>query len=396
MPPEPPIADPLIDVLMPARNAAATIAAAVGSIQKQTLDSPRIIAVDDGSTDGTADILARLAREDPRITVLRGPQQGVVGALNLAFEQGSAEFVARQDADDLAWPERLATQVGYLRDNPDCVCMGGALRHVGEDGRPTGSWGRFRPPELSSLHWIPALEPYVPGPVFLARRTALEKIGAFRPMHVAEDSDMSWRLQEVGRLHNTLDPLGDYRVHPNSISSRSIRHGRVMAVCSQRAALSARRRRAGRSDLDFSAAVMTAQDSVSSLADLSRQVLDGLDATERRWFEAATAAKLIELALYRPFELEREDCEFIASAMRRGDELLTAENRAALAQMLLSTSVRLAASGRLSHIARLMRGSAILPSPQAWAAATAIRVGTAASARLSRVRSITGLARTAS
>ncbi len=376
----------MVDIVMPARNAGSTIASAVRSIQRQTITDWRLIVVDDGSTDATHALLTSLAEQDGRILILQGPQQGVVGSLNLGLERCLAPFVARQDSDDIAYPDRLERQLATLTSDPDCVAVGCDLRHIDEDGVPTGNWGRFRPPETSDPYWVPAFEPYIAGPVFMARREALQQVGGFRFMRVAEDSDLCWRLQERGRLHNTPEVLADYRMHPHSITSRSIRLGRVNAACSQRSAVSAQRRRSGRPDLDFSRAVMAQQDELTSMAALIEHAAVGLDAREIAWLKAASAAKLIELVLYRPFELEAEDCRFIAQALRGGAHLLSEQNRAALAQMLLTLGLRLAIARRFRDIACLMRRNAIIPTYRSWMSAIAIRVRLAASTRLAKLR----------
>ena len=375
----------MVDVVMPARNAGSTIRSAVESIQRQTVTDWRLIVIDDGSTDTTHSIVTALAEQDDRILILRGSQQGVVGALNLGLEHCRAPFVARQDSDDIAYPDRLERQLATMTSDPDCVAVGCDLRHINEDGVPTGNWGRFRPPETSDPNWVPAFEPYIAGPVFVARREALQDVGGFRFMRVAEDSDLCWRLQERGRLHNVPQVLADYRMHPDSITSRSIRLGRVNAVCSQRSALSAQRRRSGQPDLDFSRAFMAQQDELTSTAALIEQAAVGLDARELAWLKAASAAKLIELVFYRPFELEAEDCCFIAQALRGGDHLLSEENRAALAQMLLTLSLRLTIALRFRDVASLMHRSPIIPTYRSWIAAIAIRLRLAVATRLRRL-----------
>ena len=375
-----------VDVVMPARNAASTIRSAIESIQHQTITDWRLIVIDDGSTDATHSILSSMAERDDRILILQGPQQGVVGALNLGLERCRAPFVARQDSDDIAYPKRLERQLATLTSDPGCVALGCDLRHIDKHGVPTGSWARFRDPEIAKPNWVPAFEPYIAGPVFMARREVLEAVGGFRFMRIAEDSDLCWRLQERGRLHNSPEVLADYRMHSNSITSGSIRLGRVNAVCSQRSALSAQRRRSGRPDLDFSRAFMAQQDGLTSMTALIEQAAAGLDAREIAWLKAAAAAKLIELVLYRPFELEAEDCHFIAEGLRGGDHLLSEENRDTLAQMLLLLSLRLVVARRFRDIALLMRRSRIIPTYRSWMFAVASRAHLFGKTRLGRLR----------
>ncbi|HUN38967.1 MAG TPA: glycosyltransferase family 2 protein [Acetobacteraceae bacterium] len=349
------MARPAVDIIVPARNAAATVRTTIESLQHQTFTAWRLIAVDDGSSDATGTILAEMASTDPRIHVVHGPEQGVVAALNLALRMTDAEFVARQDADDVAWPERLERQIYYLRTHPDCVGVGCDVRHIDADGQPVGTRSDYRPPGLANVDFLPAQEPYVPGPFLLARRQALLRIGAFRPMHVAEDSDLCWRLQEIGRLHNLPEVLGDYRLHAGSISSRSIRHGRVMAVCSQLVAMSAKRRRSGRADLPvFTRAFMARQDSQTSLAALRDLASPMLTADEKPWFDLAISAKLVEMAMYRPFEPDAEDCRFIAQALRNGRDLLSVDNETILTRLLLARALRIGFAGRVRDAIRLV------------------------------------------
>ncbi|HEY3354935.1 MAG TPA: glycosyltransferase, partial [Polyangia bacterium] len=101
---------PRVAVLMPARDAAGTVRAAARSILRQTERDLALVVVDDGSADGTAEVLARLAERDPRVILVRGPGEGIARALQRGLARCDAEVVARMDADDLAHPRRLALQ----------------------------------------------------------------------------------------------------------------------------------------------------------------------------------------------------------------------------------------------------------------------------------------------
>ena len=342
-----------IDVLMPAYNAAATIRASVESLQRQTFRAIRILVVDDGSTDATPAILRDLADGDRRIEVLRQPNGGIVTALNAGLARCTAPLIARLDADDIAVPERLALQRDFLDAHAAVVAVSGAVRHVDGKGRPTGTVSRLPDPSRADPLWAPAIEPYLIHPFLMARREALEAAGGYRQVRHAEDSDLYWRLAERGRLHNMPQVLGDYRLHAGSISSASLGNGRVMAVQSQLAALSAQRRRDGVPDLDFSAAATMARLRGVTLGELVALAARDLTTEEAARLEIMVAAKLVETAAYRPYELAAEDCRFIGAAVARHGAALRPENRAMLARSLAGTAARLIHHGRFREAAAL-------------------------------------------
>jgi hypothetical protein len=344
----------LVDVLMPAHDAAATIHDSVESLRHQTLRDIRILVVDDGSTDATPAILAALAAVDQRIEVLRQQQGGIVAALNAGLARCTAPLVARLDADDIAAPQRLALQRDFLDANPDVVAVSGAVRHVDAQGRPSGTVSRLPDPSRADPLWAPAIEPYLIHPFLMARRDALAAVGGYRELRHAEDSDLYWRLVEIGRLRNMPEVLGDYRLHAGSISSASLANGRVMAVQSQLAALSALRRRAGIADIDVSAAATAARLRGSGLAALVALAARDLSAEEASRLEIMVAAKLLETAAYRPYEIEAEDARFIAAAVARHGAALRPANRAVLARSLAGTAARLLHHGHL-HAALALR-----------------------------------------
>ena len=103
---------------MPARNAVATLGAAVASLQAQDLGDFEIVLVDHASTDGTMALMESFSRKDERIRVVRC-EGSFVDAANLAWRVASGALVARMDADDLAQPARLRLQRDFLVSHPD-------------------------------------------------------------------------------------------------------------------------------------------------------------------------------------------------------------------------------------------------------------------------------------
>jgi len=168
----------------------------------------------------------------------------------------------------------------------------------------------------------------------------------------AEDTDLYWRLQECGTLHNLAEPVGAYRRHGGSISGQSIVNGRIIAVCSQLAALSALRRRRGLADITFSRGSLARYRSMGELGLIYEHAVAQLTADEAGYLRIAAAAKLVELCAYRPYELERSDCRFIRDA-RRELARLSAANRRQFDRACAAAAARLAGCGLVRHAAAL-------------------------------------------
>ena len=108
---------PTASVLLPCYNAAITLEETLETLTAQTLSDFEVIAVNDGSTDGTVDILNRWAKQDLRFHVISQPHAGVVAASNAGIAACRTPYIARMDADDRAHPQRLEKQVAFLDKN---------------------------------------------------------------------------------------------------------------------------------------------------------------------------------------------------------------------------------------------------------------------------------------
>lgn len=206
---------PAVSVLMPARDAAQTITAAAGSILNQTHGDLELVVVDDASQDDTA---ARvLALHDQRVKLLRLERRhGVAGALNIGLAECRAPLIARMDADDLAYPERLERQLAFLEARPQVVALGSWVRLVGS---VRGTWSLPTAPrevEAAMLFTCPICQPSV-----VLRAGALRAIGGYPSDYpYAEDYAMLARLAGQGDLANLPEVLLDYTRHPQSVSGR--------------------------------------------------------------------------------------------------------------------------------------------------------------------------------
>jgi glycosyltransferase involved in cell wall biosynthesis len=122
---------PLVTAILPVFNREASIARAIESVLGQTYGNVELIVVDDGSTDGTADILARYSE---RATILAQSNGGAYKARNLALRRARGELVAFVDSDDAWLPDKLARQVPLMR-RPEVGLVFGDVRIV----RPAGA-----------------------------------------------------------------------------------------------------------------------------------------------------------------------------------------------------------------------------------------------------------------
>lgn len=127
---------PTVSVLMPARDRAAYVRAAAESVLAQTFTDLELIVVDDGSTDGTAEIVRRI--EDPRVRVIETAPRGISTALNEGLGAARGRFVARLDSDDLWLPQMLETLLEVLSKRPDVGLAYARCEFMSHDGTPLG------------------------------------------------------------------------------------------------------------------------------------------------------------------------------------------------------------------------------------------------------------------
>ncbi len=220
---------PVVSVVMPARNAAATVAEAVASIRAQTLRAWELIAVDDGSLDATAAEIVRAAEGDPRVHVRTQAHGGIVAALNAGLARARAPFVARMDADDVAFPARLERQVAFLEAHPE---VGLVSCRVAFGGDPVAARGYavhvdwinslVDPDEIARSRFI---ESPVAHPSVLFRRELLERHGGYREEGGPEDYDLWLRWMESGvRFAKVPEILMRWNDPPGRLSRRDARY----------------------------------------------------------------------------------------------------------------------------------------------------------------------------
>lgn len=193
-----------VSVVLPVFNAVATIARAVDSVRAQTWDDWELVVVDDGSTDGTREILRELARVEKRMRVIEREHAGVAVAANTAMAAAQGALVARMDADDVSHPERLAAQVAWL-DAAENRGVGvvGSLVEFGGDRDARGGYALHvdwvnslvTPEEIALNRFV---EQPLANPSVMFRRELVEKLGGYRDGDFPEDYELWLRWLDAG------------------------------------------------------------------------------------------------------------------------------------------------------------------------------------------------------
>lgn len=194
---------PRVSLLLPARNAARTIDLAVRSLLAQTFTDFELIAIDDGSTDGTGDLLRAHAKTDARMQVHTGPGRGLIAALDLGLPLCRGELFARMDADDESLPLRLERSVAALDADPSLAGVGTGVEIFREDQPASpnliayGQWlSSLTTPER--LFSEALVESPLCNPSTLVRRAALDQVGRWEEGDFPEDWQLWLRFLEQG------------------------------------------------------------------------------------------------------------------------------------------------------------------------------------------------------
>jgi glycosyltransferase involved in cell wall biosynthesis len=235
---------PLVSLIMPMRNAAPFVEAALRSILSERQADLEVIVVDDGSTDGSADVVQRL--NDPRVRIVPGPCKGISAAMNAGIAEAKGEFVCRCDADDLYPPGRLARQAAWLCEHPEFGAICGSFSTIARRGDPIadldcGPVAQEVTAELAEGKTRTHLC------TWLVRTALVRRAGGFRPWFAtAEDLDLQLRLGNLCRVWYEPVVCLHYRLHDGSITHQQLTNQRLFYEHAAR--LFQHQRRQGRPD----------------------------------------------------------------------------------------------------------------------------------------------------
>jgi len=202
---------------MPAFNPGIHFQTALDSILGQSLGSFELLIMDDGTTDGSLDILKDAP--DPRIRLITNPGNlGLVATLNKGLELARGRYIARMDSDDVAHPERLARQLSHMQAHPDIAILGTWSRTIGDGVTP---WETHHPAHHADIVSQMLFNTGLTHPSVMLDAQQLRAHGlCYRATNLhAEDYDLWARACQTITLANLPEVLLDYRIHGKQVSS---------------------------------------------------------------------------------------------------------------------------------------------------------------------------------
>ena len=222
---------PPASVLLPFRDAAGTLDAAIASIAAQTHRDWELLLVDNASDDESMAIVEGWKARDPRIRVIAEPAVGIAHALNAGLRHATAPLIARMDADDIAHPERLARQVAFMNEHPETGVLGTRTRFETTVVRSSGmrwfvEWQNaiLSPREHYLKRFVDAA---VAHPTVMFRRELVERLGGYDTGPVPEDHELWLRWMHHGvRFAKLPEELLTWNDHPQRLSRTHKNYGR--------------------------------------------------------------------------------------------------------------------------------------------------------------------------
>ena len=214
-----------VSVLIPVYNAAETILDTLNSLRAQTFSPIETLVVDDGSTDGTLQLL----REQKDILLLERPHRGIVPALNDGLDAASGDLIARMDADDVCLPQRIQKQVEFLERHPDIGLVGSRVMFGGDRERQAGyaayvDWINtlISPEEIGINRFVES--PFA-HPSVMFRKTLVSRYGTYRDGSFPEDYELwlRWMAQGV-KMAKVDEQLLTWNDPPSRLSRNDDRY----------------------------------------------------------------------------------------------------------------------------------------------------------------------------
>jgi len=220
-----PSCNPLVSVVMPVYHSDRFLLESITSIQKQTFSDFEFIIICDDPSDLTKDIIGHFQQDDDRIRVVFRQSRGLVSSLNKGISLATGKYIARMDADDVSYSERLEKQVAFIESHPKCALVASHVELIDESGNLTGYWkADLKTDTAEGIRKRLPYENCIAHPTVLFRKSIAEYYQYDPIQKNIEDYDVWLRMASDNLvLCKIPEKLVKLRIHSTSITSSSIR-----------------------------------------------------------------------------------------------------------------------------------------------------------------------------
>ena len=208
---------PVVSVLTSVRDGDPFLKLSVDSLRRQSYEEWELIAIDDGSTDSSGEVLDEYAATDPRIRVFHQGNRGLSASLAEGLAKVRGVYVARLDADDLMLPGRLQTQVALLQGQPEVVLVGSAAEFLDEEGEVRCKY-LMPTDEKAVRRALIRYNPFFHSSVMFRTDAARRAGGYDGQLKAGQDYDLWMRLSRIGQVVNLPEPYIQLRIREGSVT----------------------------------------------------------------------------------------------------------------------------------------------------------------------------------
>jgi len=219
---------PKVSVVIPAYNAEKYIGEAITSVLDQDFLDFELLVIDDCSLDSTVAIVQEMESNDSRVRLIRNPTNlGLGGTRRVGVENAVGEFIAWLDADDIAKPNRLSSQIAVLESDSNIGVVGGFIQFFSE-----GSFGKTRRYDLEDkiLRSKIFRQNPVAAPASMFRSAVYKSVGNYKDLRYCEDLEMLMRVGTAFRFANVDEVMVRYRQLESSLTRMNIRKMEALAI----------------------------------------------------------------------------------------------------------------------------------------------------------------------
>jgi glycosyltransferase involved in cell wall biosynthesis len=248
--------DPLLSVVMAVYNGETYLETAICSVLGQSFTDFEFLIIDDGSEDGTAEIIHAYEQRDARIKVIQQDHAGLIPSLNRGCSIAKGRYIARLDSDDIAMKDRFRLQVAHMTRHPETVLLGSRTECIDHAGQVlfTMNW----PGWSEGLRDYLLLDCYVAHTAAMFHKDTFSQLGGYRPQFQdAEDYDLFLRMSDQHVVDNLPVVLCQYRLHQQQVSARKLSQQAVSGIGIR---LATTARRAGRPEPQWAGPTISRSD----------------------------------------------------------------------------------------------------------------------------------------